>query len=78
MDYSLCDLDCPFNINNNYSFTSARVRDSNAPLNLEDNGSKILLVFEAPGYYEWVNGSPIYDIEILLMQKDIIYEVGYI
>ena len=61
MDCSLCDLDCPFNINNNNSFTAARNRDSITPLKLEDNGSKILLVFEAPGYYEWVNGTPIYD-----------------
>ena len=61
MDYNLCDLSCPFNINNNNSFTSARNLDSKTPLNLEDNGSKILLVFEAPGYYEWENETPIYD-----------------
>ena len=51
MDYSLCDLDCPFNVNNNTTFTKARSKDAKSPLKLEVNGSKTLLVFEAPGFF---------------------------
>ena len=61
MNYKECDVNCPFNINNMTSFTKARNKDEKLPLHLENNGSKVLLVFEAPGYYEWENNSPIYD-----------------
>lgn len=56
-----CDLSCPFNINNPNSFTNSRSKDCKFPLPLEDNNSNVLLVFEAPGYYEWENRCPIYD-----------------
>ena len=69
MNYSLCDSNCPYNINNCNSFTSVRRRDQNNPLELEDNDSKTLLVFEAPGYYEWINQSPIYDSRQLGMEN---------
>ena len=61
IDYQFCDLGCPFNINNKGSFTNSRRGEVNMPLPLEDNNSNVLLVFEAPGYYEWHNRCPIYD-----------------
>ena len=61
MDYQLCDLTCPFNVNNQNTFTNSRPKDANFPVMLEDNNSRILLVFEAPGFYEWKNKCPIYD-----------------
>ena len=61
MNYEKCHLNCPFNVNNR-DFTKARCKEVNRfPLEVEDNGSNILLVFEAPGYYEWINSKPIYD-----------------
>lgn len=69
MNYSLCDPNCPYNINNCNSFTAVRKRDQNHPLELEDNDSKTLLVFEAPGYYEWINRSPVYDSRQLGMEN---------
>ena len=61
MDYKYCDSNCPYNTQNIFTFTKARARDKIQPIDLEFHGSKTLLVFEAPGYYEWIKNRPIHD-----------------
>lgn len=60
-NYNLCGK-CIFNrksIKQSANINYITNKNNNGPLSLEDNGSNILLVFEAPGIDEWSNNKPL-------------------
>ncbi len=49
--------DCDYNLAN--GFAPTEIIRPKTPLSVENNSSKTLLVFQAPGYAEWSEGKPI-------------------
>lgn len=55
LNFTLC-TNCPYYNNNHLGSPPAVITN---PLSLENNSSQTLLVFQAPGFFEWTNNKPI-------------------
>lgn len=61
-NYTNCS-ECPFNYTQKEKskISANAMKTLELPLEKEDNGSEVLLVFEAPGFFEWRNRKPVFD-----------------